>query len=634
MTWSKRKTVSYTIEQLPTDETGNVVLIDPSAVKVFIPGYKYAVDIGSWCYTKRRRMTADTSTEACASNLVNMESYRSARKEFVSLYIEFFLHHIKMGRSAHSLKTNFGQFNSFVRWCDSSCIRGLDSMDDFAEAVRLFTEYLIHKVRASDMNVNTAATLQQLTMGVGRHVYGDPYGDLFRNVRKIRRSLKAVNKTEIPEDTSVARTLTVYLQVFNQLSDFVVDFQKFPKEIVIENDRFWFFPVSVPFGGKSTVSKKAALKDRFLAYNYISGCIRTVEEITNLSKTNLIASHRASHNNAISKMEIANSSRFHNRRIDAARMAFQAFVMLFSANTGMNLGQMLQLPWSGDYEVLKDKLGFKGIKYRAGKREVVFHISSTFYQTFKRFLLLRQYILDALNIHSYPLLFFKITFNQAEPLSMGIAGDLHRRLNVCFGFDLKITTRMWRAYKGDWLIRNTDVATTSIVLQNSPVTVLRHYSEGSKTRNDSQIGSFFDSYKAMIIDIHAKVKSTPVGQCIGSSPATIGDTPIEPDCRTLEGCLFCKNYKVHPDIEDVHKLISFKYLLKESLILAHSEKHFNEKVLPVLNRVEQVLDVIKSNFNGNIGQLDNIERNVFDREILSEYWQMKLDTLIEIGVFS
>ncbi|MCO4790068.1 hypothetical protein DK293_16255 [Vibrio cholerae] len=104
MTWSKRKTVSYTIEQLPTDETGNVVLIDPSAVKVFIPGYKYAVDIGSWCYTKRRRMTADTSTEACASNLVNMESYRSARKEFVSLYIEFFLHHIKMGRSAHSLK--------------------------------------------------------------------------------------------------------------------------------------------------------------------------------------------------------------------------------------------------------------------------------------------------------------------------------------------------------------------------------------------------------------------------------------------------------------------------------------------------------------------------------------------------
>ncbi|KAA1222383.1 hypothetical protein F0Q18_18415 [Vibrio cholerae] len=138
----------------------------------------------------------------------------------------------------------------------------------------------------------------------------------------------------------------------------------------------------------------------------------------------------------------------------------------------------------------------------------------------------------------------------------------------------------------------------------------------------------------MIIDIHAKAKSTPVGQCIGSSPAAIGDTPIEPDCRTLEGCLFCKNYKVHPDIEDVHKLISFKYLLKESLILAHSEKHFNEKVLPVLDRVEQVLDVIKSNFNGNIGQLDNIERNVFDREILSEYWQMKLDTLIEIGVFS
>jgi len=138
----------------------------------------------------------------------------------------------------------------------------------------------------------------------------------------------------------------------------------------------------------------------------------------------------------------------------------------------------------------------------------------------------------------------------------------------------------------------------------------------------------------MVIDIDAKAKSTPVGQCIGSSPATLGNTPIEPDCRTFEGCLFCKNYKVHSDIDDVHKLISFKYLLKESLILAHTEKHFNEKVLPVLDRIEQVLDVIKSNFSGDVSQLDDIERDVFDREILSDYWQMKLDTLIEIGVLS
>ncbi|MDN2659665.1 hypothetical protein OW491_07580 [Neptunomonas sp. CHC150] len=579
-------------------------------------------------------MTADTSTEACATNLVDKESYRSARKEFVSLYIDFFLHQMKMKKSAHTLKTNFGQFNRFVRWCDSSFIQGFDSKDDFVAAVRLFTEYLIHNVRSSDMNVNTAASLQQVVLGVGRYVYGDPYGDLFRNVRKVRRSLQAVNKTKIPEDTSVARALTVYLQVFNQLSDFVVDFQKFPKEIVIENNRFWFFPVSVPFAGKSTVNKKAALKSRFLAYDYINGQIRSVEEIKRISKTNLIASHRASHNNAIRNMEVANYFRFHNRRIDAARMAFQAFVMLFSANTGMNLGQMLQLPWSGEHDTLRDRIGFKGIKYRAGNRDVVFHISSTFYLTFKKFLLLRQYILDALNIHSYPLLFFKVAFDQPAPLSMEVAGDLHRRLNVCFGFDLKITTRMWRAYKGDWLIRNTDVATTSLVLQNSPVTVLRHYSEGSKTRNDGQIGRFFDSYKAMVIDIHTKAKSTPVGQCIGSSPATFGDAPIEPDCRTFEGCLFCKNYKVHSDIEDVHKLISFKYLLKESLILAHTEKHFNEKVMPVLDRIDQVLDVIKSNFSGDIGQLDDIERDVFDKETLSDYWQMKLETLIEIGVLS
>ena len=33
--------------------------------------------------------------------------------------------------------------------------------------------------------------------------------------------------------------------------------------------------------------------------------------------------------------------------------------MMFSANTGMNLSQIISLPWTGEYETEKQKQGFK-----------------------------------------------------------------------------------------------------------------------------------------------------------------------------------------------------------------------------------------------------------------------------------
>lgn len=632
MNWVERKTITYSIDELPKNADGKLRLHDPSAIKVYVPGYRYPVDVGSWCYTIRKRISSDSASEACASYFVDLSSIRPKRKKFICAYLEYLMSHISFGKSPKSLKTSVGQFQAFVDWCSRHIEEAMDSKEDYVEAVRLFTEEKISQIRSSQININTAATLQLILIKTGRYIYDDTYGDLFRHIRKISRSQNSVNRTVVPEDELARNALRVYLQVFEQLSNFVVSFESFPKNIVVGEEDFWFFPTAIPFAGPSTIESKEALKHAYVAYDFVEGRIRSVSEISKMSKSEYHSVHCWSHRNATRNVADGNGNYFHKRRIDAATFAVQAFAMIFSANTGMNLGQIVDLPWNDEFEVVRDKIGFKGIKYRAGSREVVFHIASGFYSKYLTYLKLRSYLLEAFNIAEYPYLFFTTASGSLVQLGMNLSTHFHERLKNCFGIDEKVTTRMWRAFKSDWLIRNTDVTTAATLLQNSPITVVRHYAEGSQKRNESEIKMFFDTYKDLVVDQSKKSEATPVGQCVNKNPIPIENSPIEPSCSSFEGCLFCENYKVHPDSIDFHKLISFRYLLESSQVLAYNIEHFEVKMAPVIGRLNNVLELIESNFEGDPKELERIEYEVLNNENLYEYWKTKLRALIYMGV--
>ncbi|WP_322579819.1 hypothetical protein [Rhodoferax sp.] len=55
-----------------------------------------------------------------------------------------------------------------------------------------------------------------------------------------------------------------------------------------------------------------------------------------------------------------------------------------------------------------------------------------------------------------------------------------------------IASRQWRAAKSDWLIRNTDPATTAMVLQNSEATVLISYAAGSEVSHLDAMSDFLN----------------------------------------------------------------------------------------------------------------------------------------------
>ena len=625
MPWIERETVECQIRDLPFDDEGKLAIIDPSKIKVFVPGFVNAVDIGAWCYSRRRRACRDTSSKRFGIIEVDFSSFRKTRKPFVLGYLEYLQAHLQLGKAEQSLKTSVGQFQNFVTWCDENRVQGLDSKKDFRNGYERFAEHLMHLVRSSEMNINTAAALQLVITTAVKHIYGDPYGDLLRGIRRFRKSIAATVVTERPDDEVAKATLEIYLSIFHQMTDFVLNFELFPKKIVLNTGDFWFFPNSMPILGASQAKNLKTLHSRFTAYDYENGKIRDIEDIVALKKSMKhwnVKMARGARNRGLLLIKNANRKRFHHRRVLAATMALQSFVLMFSANTAMGLGQISALEWEDEIlSVEKDKQGFKTVKCRAGGKVVAFYITSIFLELFRKYLKLRRFVLEAFNHKSSKYLFFGVNGGEIRQLGLNLSTDFHSRLARSFDFPYKVTTRMWRAYKSDWLIKNTDISTTAMVLQNTPATVMKHYAEGSESQASDEMSRFFSRYKdRVIISGSAESVRTSVGQCLDSEKPT-------QNCSKPEGCLFCEEYRVHADEMDVRKLLSLEYMIQITRSLSESQEQHDHLFGAVKERINAVIGEIRDSKKMHSKQIEVIRGEVFNFEKLDGYWLNKLKLL-------
>ena len=634
MSWVERETVTYRLEDLPFDDEGKLTFIDPSIIRLHVPGYRYPVDIGSWCYTVRRKASKNFFSPRISVQEIQPSSFRIQRVDFVRGFIEFLWQLQRMNRASRTINTIVSQFQQFIDVCNKRFVTALDSQECYANAVHQYTEHMIDDTRKGKVHMNSASVRQKTLIRAGRAIYGDQYGDLFKSVRTLRKSNAAINITEKPDHEIARRTYKIYNDVFEQLSDFVLDFEQFPKRIDLEHGFFWFFPTMQSFLSPSNLMSKQALVSNYSCYDYTNGTIRTLDEINNSSRYSRSENAYRSRQNALKLIEEANRDPYHQHRKNAAQLAFNAFIMMFSANTAANLGQIVSFPWTGEYEKEKQIQGFTSIKYRAHNREVTFHIANKFCPVFKKFLLLRSYILESCGITNFEYLFFSVGKRSIRKLDKGMINGFHNKLRDKFGFNHKVTMRMWRAYKSDWLLRKSNIKIASLLLQNSTETVIRHYAEGSEYEAEQELTKFFSEYKNTLL-ISASLSSTPVaaGQCLQLDPVAIPYAPIKPDCSVQEGCLFCDKYRVHADETDYRKLLSFRYVSEKTKTLAQDEEHYQNLILPAIEKIDQLLSLILDSSALSNDTAESIRKDVYENEKLDNYWQKKLDLLNELGAF-
>ena len=199
--------MTYRLKELPFDDEGKLSIMDPSIIRLHVPGFRYPVDIGSWCYTVRRKASKNVFSPRISVQEVQPSSFRIQRMDFVREFIEFLWQLQCMNKAPRTIQTIVSQFQQFIDVCNKRFVTALDSQECYANAVHQYTEHMIDDIRKGKVHMNSASARQQILITAGRAIYGDQYGDLFKSVRILRSSSAAVNTTEKPDDEIVRRSL-------------------------------------------------------------------------------------------------------------------------------------------------------------------------------------------------------------------------------------------------------------------------------------------------------------------------------------------------------------------------------------------------------------------------------------------
>lgn len=611
-----------------------VAILHPEQV-VLRFGDQGTVDVGALCYLRRHSAKRKSNG---GGRKVDRASFSQKRAERVRALIGYLSEEFAHGgRRATTLRIMTQLFvTSLMGWADANGYSDvLDGEPTGRPAFREYNAHLQERVARNSISVNTGAQHQNYALDLlGGFLNID---DLHRGINLLRYDMQAKESTRPPCEDAQSKVLALCEALFNGFTELVLEGKLYPFRLTMPkylgwpDNNLWIFPTHKWCLPPHQVGNRNKLGKPYWAYNYVDGRLATIQELlphfgdNNANTCNAVL-------RAKSCISAGNADLHNHSRQDRAVAAHTAFVLLFIANTAMNLAQVLELPWDGDYEVGIERQGFRVIKGRAGNRVVYFEITAAFLPTLKRYLQLRNYLLNGAACDR---LFFSMGPNQVGPPSkmkdyaidnlFGILRMIDPRLP-------KINPREWRAAKSDWLIRHSDPATAALVLQNSESTVLRAYAAGSETIHVQEMSNFFERVADLVMNKGQTIVrgvELAVGACssFGAPHPVEGNVPVAPDCRGPEGCLFCDKFRVHADERDTRKLLSCRYCIQQTSHLAASEEHFQRLFGPILDRIQQILDEVNRRV---AGMVERVRLEIEEEGELDPYWAGKLEMLMEL----
>lgn len=592
-------------------------------------GLANTVDIGILCYAQRTN--SDKNTRSSGREVV-LESLLQSRIP----YVRKLLFHISAlcetsGLRMRTLQDRFGYLVGFVNWADfNKWPDVLSGVDAAGPAMRAYFEYVRDRVTRNAITLNTGARLQiNVVNTLGGFFDAEHIG---RGLNLLKRDRNSGEATLPPSELDQGRVLSLCNCLFDGICELVVDQMQYPyalktpKYLGFPKDQLWVFPAKAWFKTPAAIESSPM----HAGYDYVEGRLATRDEVkTQYSRVN---APKEVIWGARTTLKHANENFNHSYRWHLSRKALNIFLIMFIAATGMSWAQAAELPWSGDYEVHSTNQGFRAVKWRAGGRSVSFELSISFLPKFKRFLTLRNYILQG---KQCDYLFFnslKVADNPGR-----IRSSLERTYEMLRGIDPALNAvmpRAWRAAKSDWLVRNTDPSTAALVLQNSEKTVLKHYAQGSETLHHEEMSKFLSSVAVTVIAPGEALEgATPcaVGACtsFGEPVAASAEARIKPNCDSAEGCLFCDKFRVHADETDTRKLLSCRYTINLTSPLISTDEEFGVLILPILERIDGLVADIAGR---KPAMVERLKEEVNEDGELDPYWAGKVEMLMTLGL--
>lgn len=604
---------------------GNIKLLNPQNISIKFNN-SVSIDIGRLCYLERG---LGIKENPWGKKQVLLSSFCDDRIPTVHRLIEF-----ASDMAAHSglkgptLHSSFSRLMGFVDWADSISVGNvLASKQRANDIFRSYVDYWRDRYSRNEVSQNAAAKqMSEVASILGRYFEDDTFA---RGLNFIRRDNKTKEPTLPPATLEQGRTLALCEAVFSGICDLILNDKDYPYPLKVpEYLRFpkntlWLFPSRDWFRTPSDIEKIGCLSGGF---DYSNGAVLSLEQLAKV-----YPKHRAVQRtlvNALGLLSVGNKSGS-DVRLRMAASAFNAYVIVFFAETGMTGAELRGLQWADDYDVTPSRQGFRTVKWRAYGREGVFELSLSGTVIFQRFLKLREFLLQG---QKFEYLFFRKRYSkkQPAPYASSLIGT-YQFLNRIDPEAKIITVRRWRAAKSDWLVRNADPSVAAMILQNSEKTVLQHYAEGSEAAFRDEMSLVLNKLSLVVTSSNSeKLTERPLGSCTayGEPSVLVVDKGVEPNCRNPEGCLFCEKFKVHPDEEDARKLLSCRYVINMMSPSNGSYEDFESLLRPTLNRIDMILAEISER---DAGLVLRVSREVEELGELSSYWSSKAQMLLAMG---
>jgi hypothetical protein len=640
--YSFRKTIDHHVLDLPFDiNDANVHLINVATLRVFFSAKSRPFDLGSLVYSDRKpapKSARGVNKDRLPNSLyaVNTDSYEVSRKEPIERYLEHLFIEARKGISNDTLENSATNTIKFMFWCDSMGYQQcLNDVSHAREAFSAYVSMLEHKLKTHDsvkkigLSRATVTAYQNMTKRFLAIALDIHQNILVEGIRQLRTRRNERNLTHAPDHSTIGQNLALWWCLFKNITDFLLNEKQYPFELLLPAETVWVFPSDSPFLTKKTINIR---NNKFTAFDRELGNILGQDELKGGA-----SNRKSSADRAQQQLISANSNLRHSERIRLGNIAHNAFFMMFMLYTRTR-AEIRHIQWS-DGSVIEnsDSVGFKIIKARAKGKICEYRVASKFTRELKNFLKLREWLL---NDQPFEYLFLKINTTNGKATKASANTSTYFSKSVVLQLispDFPtITPSESRVAGADHFVNTYDIPTAATMLQNEQSTFKQSYSNGNHQRASQQLTEFFSRLNDRIYDSSSDTSShvsIPSGSCAQFEvPKPEPSTPIEVNCHTPQGCLFCEKFAVHADETDIRKLLSLEYIIKESKILANSIEHFESTFGESLVRISSLLSKL-SQLNKRTESLTNtIRKEVYEDEKLSLYWDSKLSQLVNMGI--
>lgn len=237
------------------------------------------------------------------------------------------------------------------------------------------------------------------------------------------------------------------------------------------------------------------------------------------------------------------------RRAQLLNLALEAQLLIFIAQTGMNLEQAFKLQVE-DFRYISYLDGYRVSAYKSRREgSVLFEVFSEYRPHFEKYLQWRKEWFDA-DTRLFP--FVK------EGGSVDVAPSFHRVMRVLSKSGVKyVGPQSLRKARINWLLREIgDAQKVSELAQHDLVTLHKYYEIPNAQVAMVEIAKFHQKTDPFLLP---PAPGRCVEQVPSAQPLIPKGAPV-PDCSTGGGCLFCENHRDVDSSDHVWSLSSYKHL--------------------------------------------------------------------------